>query len=56
MTGETAPALLRQGRIAEVANYCMADVSKTCRLFTLALAGIPIQRCRGPVTLRHPTV
>lgn len=55
MDGAQAPRLWREGRHAEVMNYCMSDVWKTARLFEQIVATGQILRGDGQV-LRLPTM
>lgn len=55
-SGALAPVLWRQGRWAEVINYCQRDVDLTRMLFAQVCAGKPLARGNGlaPVTLPVP--
>ena len=57
MNGAQAPTLWRQGRYAEVLNYCAADVAKTRWLFERIVEGQPFLRGDGqPMTLPAPAL
>jgi len=53
--GALAPVLWRDGRFADVINYCQQDILLTKGLFELVVAGQPIKRSNGTeVLLRFP--
>lgn len=54
MNGAHAPAVWRQGRYAEVVEYCTGDVWKTQKLFEQLCRGEPIKRPAGAVCLPMP--
>ena len=57
MDGATAPRLWRQGRHAEVLNYCQAEVTKTKALFEQCISMSTLVRGDGlPLIVASPTL